>query len=130
MEYTKEQLDAIWRKGIVVDGYDPDFIRKDACGAWILRNSYGNLDSDYCWDVDHICPQAVLEKMGIGEEQINNIRNLRPINHKNNLSKASDYPNYRAVTIADGEKNVDCEKSFTVNRQVQAELVSFLGIQL
>ena len=127
MSYSDEQVDSIWKKGIVVEGYDPNIIRQDACGAWILRSSFGQADSEYCWEVDHICPKSFLLKMGIAENLIDDLKNLRPLNRKNNISKASDYPSYRAVVIADGEVNVDCEKYFTVNRAVQAEINSLYG---
>lgn len=128
MEYTKDQLDRIWSKGIAIDGYDSSIIRQDACGAWILRDSFGQVDSDYCWEVDHIYPKSLLIERGVEESFIDNEKNLRPLNRKNNISKSSDYPIYRGVTIADGEVNVECEKLFSVNSDVQAELDSFFGL--
>lgn len=128
MEYTKEQLDKIWRKGVPVEGYNPDIIRQDACGAWILRESYGHEDSDYCWEVDHICPQSLLQNKGVDEEHINRMENLRPLNRQNNISKAGDYPNYKAVFVANGDQNTECDKRFTVNREVQSELATLYGI--
>ena len=128
MDYTKEQLEDIWRKGVPVEGYNPAIIRQDACGAWILKESYGQEDSDYCWEVDHICPQSILESKGIDKSQIERIENLRPLNRRNKISKACDYPSYEAVFVAQGEQNVECEKRFTVNREVQAELSSLYGV--
>lgn len=127
MEYSKEQLDRIWEKGIPVNGYEPSIIRKDACGAWILRDSYESEDSDYCWEVDHICPKAFLLAKGVDESLIDSEDNLRPLNRKNSLSKSTDYPNYKAVTVADGEGNVDCEKNFSVNSNVQEKLAILFG---
>ena len=37
-----------------MDGYDPTLFRKDACGAWIIRDKYGDSDSIYGWQIDHI----------------------------------------------------------------------------
>lgn len=128
MEYTREQLDEIWSKGLPVEGYDPKIIRKDACGAWILRESFGHEDSDYCWEVDHICPQSVLKSKGVSDEMINRMENLRPLNRQNYISKADNFPNYKAVLVANGDQNVECDKRFTVNRDVQSELSSLYGI--
>lgn len=129
MEYTREQLDAIWARGIPVDGYDPNIIRHDACGAWILRSSYNEEGSEYGWEVDHICPKALLSKRGIEDALIDNEENLRPLHWKNNRSKSADYPDYTVVTVADGEKNVDCKKVFTVNSDVQSRLSALFGLE-
>jgi hypothetical protein len=54
-----------------VPNNDPKDWRKDQCGAWIARNQYGNRNSRYGWEVDHIKP----ESEGGGDE----LSNLRPI---------------------------------------------------
>lgn len=130
MEFSKEQLDRIWKKGVIVEGYDPSIIRKDACGAWILRQAYGAEDSEYCWEVDHIYPKACLVAKGIDEKLIDSVDNLRPLNRKNNLSKSLSYPLYKAVVVADGDVNVECEKVFSVNSDVQKKLSSLFGFSL
>ena len=38
----KERLDVIWNKGQVVKGYNEKCYRKDACGAWMIREKYGD----------------------------------------------------------------------------------------
>ncbi len=128
MDYSKELLDRIWGKGIPVEGYNPNIIRKDACGAWILRNSYELDDSDYCWVVDHIFPLTLLKQNYINESEINLFDNLRPLNKKNYISKANDYPNYKAVIIAEGDKNISCDKLFTVNKELQQKLSILFGL--
>ena len=35
----KERLDVIWNKGQVVKGYNEKCYRKDACGAWMIREN-------------------------------------------------------------------------------------------
>jgi hypothetical protein len=35
-------IQAVWEKGSIVAGVDARFFRKDGCGAWIERNSYGD----------------------------------------------------------------------------------------
>lgn len=129
MEYSKVQLDRIWNKGIKVEGYNPEIIRKDACGAWILRDSYGQEDSDYCWVVDHIYPQSRLEAKGIDPILIDSEVNLRPFNRKNNISKGDDYPDYKSVIVSMGDRNVRCEKYFAINGEVQKVLSNLFGLE-
>ena len=69
-----------------MEGFDKEHFRKDACGAWIQRSEYGNHNSQYGWDVDHVLPRA----LGGGNEDVN----LRPMQWQNNLAKADDFPYY------------------------------------
>lgn len=122
MNYTKSFLDTIWEKGIIVDNYDSKIVRKDACGAWIIRDLFGDKDSSYGWEVDHIVPKSLLEKRGYEDEEIDAIENLRPLNCANNNSKSDSYPSYKAVLIAKGESNISCDKTFVINQETQQKL--------
>lgn len=93
--------------------------RKDPCGAWIAWDKYGVQDSVYGWEVDHIYPQSLLEERGFDEDAINDIRNLRPMQHENNASKSDDYPSYTAVITSEGNKNVYKEMNLTVNKVIR-----------
>ncbi len=75
---SKDIPEDVWSKGQTVSG-DPTGRewRKDACGAWIEHNSYGNRSSPFGWEVDHINPNG-----GDG------LDNLRPLHWKNNLAKS------------------------------------------
>ncbi|MBR3647261.1 MAG: hypothetical protein IKN59_02605 [Paludibacteraceae bacterium] len=105
----------VWDKGQIVEGFNPDMYRKDPCGAWIVWDKFGVQDSIYGWEIDHIFPKSRLEKMGFSAELIDNLHNLRPIQHSNNESKNDDYPSYTAVVTSDGNKNIYREASLTVN---------------
>ena len=35
---TEEQIQEVWNRATVVEGFDKNRYRKDACGAWIIRN--------------------------------------------------------------------------------------------
>ena len=70
------KVQQVWEKGIEVDGYDASQIRKDACGAFIVRTHYKNRDSDYGWEIDHVYP----ESRG-GDDRL---ENLRPMQWENN----------------------------------------------
>ena len=76
MNFSKEVIDAVWRKGRIVGDNDPNVWRKDKCGAWIRRSEYGNRDSQYGWEIDHINPN--------GSDQLSN---LQPLQWRNNARK-------------------------------------------
>jgi 5-methylcytosine-specific restriction endonuclease McrA len=75
MQFSQKTIEKVWEKGTVVETYNPDAIRKDAFGAWILRDHYGNNESEYSWEIDHIVP---LSEGGAGE-----ISNLQPLQWEN-----------------------------------------------
>lgn len=101
--YSDEDLDAIWKKAAVTPNSDPSTWRKDVAGAWIKRSEYGNRDSEYGWEVDHIIPKSKGGKTELG--------NLRPLQHQNNASKGNNYPEWVAVVTSDGRvHNTDCSK--------------------
>jgi len=80
MSFTKETIDAVWRKGRIVPGNDPNVTRKDACGAWIRRIEYGNRQSQYGWEIDHIDPN--------GSDALSN---LQPLQWENNVDKSDGH---------------------------------------
>ncbi|MDD2636067.1 MAG: HNH endonuclease signature motif containing protein [Bacteroidales bacterium] len=72
--------------------------REDFAGAWICRNQYGNHDSIFGWDVDHVIP---LSKNGADD-----ISNWVPLQWENNLKKSDNYPIFQTVVTSDGNKNI------------------------
>lgn len=79
MGFSSEIIRAVWSKGIVVAGYDYRFWRKDKYGAWIGWEYYGNRNSEFGWEIDHIKP------VSLGGSDI--IFNLQPLHWQNNSSK-------------------------------------------
>lgn len=70
-----------------------DRVRKDACGAFILYEDFGDRNSAFGWEIDHIYPASKLkEREDVTDEQIDDMRNLRPLNWRNNASKGADCP--------------------------------------
>ena len=74
---------AAWQKGYAVDGYDPREWRVDEHGYWIRWSDYGDRNSPYGWEIDHIVPRS----LG-GTGVIDNLRPLhwwanvhRPVSH-------------------------------------------------
>lgn len=117
---TDEIINSAWERAAVVDNYDPNQFRKDACGAWIIRNHYGNQSSIYGWEVDHVYPQS----LGGDDNPIN----LRAMQRDNNRSKGDDYPSYTAFIQSEGNKNIRKEGQFTVNEALRTQLSKLYGI--
>ena len=81
-------IEAVWKKAHPAVGSNPDKFRKDACGAWIVKSSYGRT-SQFGWEIDHILP--------ISKGGKDDLKNLQPLHWKNNEGKADDHPNWVCV---------------------------------
>jgi len=127
MILTENILKQIWNKGQIVDGYDPNVVRKDACGAWIKWEKYGDRHSAFGWEVDHIYPQAVLLTKGASQDEIDNIQNLRPLHWLNNQTKGADYPEYHSGITSEDRHNVLSEGFFEVSKNTQAIINNLFG---
>ena len=107
-------IQKVWEKGRKIDGYDPDIIRKDSCGAWIIRSEYGNTLNIFGWEVDHVYPKS------LGGDE--NILNLRPMQWENNKAKSNDYPTYNVSVQSENSTNIHVETQYTVNQELQDQL--------
>jgi hypothetical protein len=83
-DFLKSEIDAVWNKGSIVAGYDSRNIRKDMCGSYIQYSAYGDVNSKYGWEIDHIKP---LSKGGSDD-----FSNLQPLHWRTNRDKADNYP--------------------------------------
>lgn len=128
MVITEERKRKVWEKGIIVPNFDPAKYRKDACGAWIAWNRYDDKHSPYGWQIDHIYPEARLRLRSFSQESIDDIRNLRPMHWRNNVSKGADYPTYHSVMKAVGNHNEAIDDTFEVNSSIQNVLRKLYGI--
>jgi len=98
MNWSEEQIQAVWNKGRIPIQTEAANWRQDACTAWMQRTAYGNRNSSYGWEIDHINPND-----GDG------LANLQPLQWENNAAK-SDGPLVYAVTSS-GNKNVSAKVS-------------------
>lgn len=124
-EYIKSLQDpnviqAIWEKGIIVEGYNSSLYRKDAAGAWIARDAFGDTSRDLGWEIDHVYPES------LGGD--NHFVNLRPMNWKNNRSKSDQYPQYIAAVISKDNKNIVKETSCKVSDNLQSKLKKIYAV--
>ena len=124
MNLTETDKDKIFRKARSIEGLDADEWRMDACDAIIHRSSYGRDDEFFGWEMDHIVPKSLLEEKDVPQELIDDFRNLRPLNWRNNASKGDDYPAYRADIRSEdgGESNIIRSSRRTVNQAKQKKL--------
>lgn len=107
-------IERIWQKALPVDGYDSSLYRKDFADAWIARDSYGDCNSPFGWEIDHVYP------VSLGGD--NHLVNLRPMNCRNNKSKGDSYPHYIAVVTSEENRNIEKEVSCTVGIKLQEVL--------
>lgn len=84
--FDENTVQAVWNKGIIIPGRDPNYCRKDVCGALMLRSHYGNTSFSTGWEIDHIIPKS---KGGP-----DSLSNLQPLQWENNRHKGDSYPNY------------------------------------
>jgi hypothetical protein len=97
MAFSDEIIQKVWEKGKVVPSYDASKYRKDVCDAWIVRSDYGDRNSKYGWEIDHILPVSKGGK--------DDLSNLRPLQWENNASKQDN--KLVCVVTSSGNSNVN-----------------------
>lgn len=99
VSYSPELIQAVWEKGNIVANNDPRKWRKDDCQAWIHRLAYGDRNSQYGWEIDHITPES--------QGGTDDISNLRPLQWQNNAARQQG--NEDCAVTASGKDNVPAE---------------------
>lgn len=82
--FGRTTINAVWKKGSVIQGYDPDIWRHDSCGSVMKFEDYGNTNSKHGWEVDHIRP--------VSKGGSDDLSNLQPLQWENNRKKGDTYP--------------------------------------
>lgn len=114
MIYTAQIVQQVWEKGIPVEGMSPDFLRKDACGALMIRTKYGDSKNEFGWEIDQIYPSI------FGGDS--NLENLRPMQWRNNRAKGADYPVYFGVVTSNGNNNIPYKAQYRINARLAEQL--------
>lgn len=78
-KYSRETLIRAWEMAQVIPHVDSTKVRKDRCGAVISFNEYGNRNSRFGWEIDHI---FALAKGGADTWD-----NVQPLHWDNNCTK-------------------------------------------
>ncbi|WP_440216243.1 HNH endonuclease signature motif containing protein [Chromobacterium piscinae] len=77
--FSNDIIKEVWNKGKPINGIDREKYRLDQYGAIIRLSAYGDPESEFGWEIDHINPKA---KGGTDD-----IDNLQPLFWWNNRSK-------------------------------------------
>lgn len=129
MKDKQKIKDKVWEKASIVNGYSPDTVRQDACGAYMIFSQFENQESPFGWDIDYIYPKDTLLEKGVDEQAIENIINLRALQWENKVSKGNSYPSYTAkVTGRDG-KYIKEQKEFIIGQDIRKELCDYFKIK-
>jgi 5-methylcytosine-specific restriction endonuclease McrA len=95
MAFDEETILAVWAKGKTLGDNNPAVWRQDECRAWMQFSKYGDRNSPYGWEIDHITP------LDCGGSDA--LSNLRPLQWQNNASKEAG--RFKCAVTAKGKDN-------------------------
>jgi hypothetical protein len=82
--FPEETVRAVWMKSKRIPDFSHTEWATDICGDRIRLSYYGNVPSQYAWEVDHIVP--------VGQGGTDALDNLQPLQWENNRKKGNLYP--------------------------------------
>ena len=118
-QWTDYAKKAIWDKAEIIPDKDPSMYRLDPCGDMIKWDEYANDHSPLGWEIDHTYPESTLQDLGVPQELIDDLRNLRPMQASSNDTKKKYYPVYPYKKEVLGQI---VARDYEVNRHVQDDL--------
>jgi hypothetical protein len=80
MAFSNNQIQQIWKKGLIIPGYNPNKYRRDSAGEWMERSEYGNKHSEFGWKIIRIIPKS--------EGGTDELSNLEPMSREAIAAKA------------------------------------------
>jgi hypothetical protein len=84
--FSALEIAAVWNKALGIPGQDMRLWRQDSCGAYMYRDHYGDTNSKWGWEIDHIQPAS---KSGT-----DNLSNLQALHWQNNRRKGDAVGNF------------------------------------
>ena len=106
-EYTDAEILQVWEIAKEIDSVDSSIWRQDYAGAWIRFGDYGNRNSLYGWEIDHLKPLSL--------DGADDLTNWIPLQWQNNVRKGDNYPRWATAVSSDGRNNVAIEKYWKIN---------------
>lgn len=74
----------VWKKGVIDPMLDSKLWRRDVRGDLMYGPSYGDVNSPYGWEIDHIVP--------VSKNGSDLLSNLQPLQWENNRRKGDTLP--------------------------------------
>jgi 5-methylcytosine-specific restriction endonuclease McrA len=97
--FSAELIQKVWEKAQVIDGKDPQRIRRDLCGAIIHRELFGKTSANLSggWEIDHIKP--------LTQGGTDDFLNLQPLQWVNNRNKGNQHPSWKCLVCSADSSN-------------------------
>lgn len=84
MAFDEHTVQQVWDSARALPSHDPTLWRQDQCGAWIKRDHYAALDSDYGWHIENVT-----------SGEADRPENLRAFHRENHFDRANGTPHCR-----------------------------------
>lgn len=84
------EIATVWNKALGIPGRDMRLWRQDQCGAYMYRDHYGNTNSKWGWEIDHIQP--------VSKRGTDDLSNLQALHWQNNRRKGDSATYSCAIT--------------------------------